>query len=119
MSKFGIGVGEEFPVRDAAPRNAAPPEGDCGHRYGRWHRVFHWALRLTFLALMVSAIVFLLRPHEFGAGFHGPYAFHPGHHHVFFPILLIVLLALFAWRRGGGHHRHWHHHPHRDHGEGA
>ena len=116
MSKFGICVGEEFPIDDAAPRPPSEPDGETHCRRGRWHRVFHWAARLTFLALMVSAIVWLLRPREFD-GVHGPYMFHPGHHHVVFPFLLLALLFLVAWRRGRHHHHHWHRHPHR--GEGA
>lgn len=119
MTKFGIGVGEEFPVDDAAPRGPQGSQDARGdHRHGLRHRLFHGVRRLTFLALLVSAIVWLLRSLDV-AGPHGPYAFHPGPHHVFFPVLLIVLLVAAAWRHHRHHHHHWHDHHHRGRGEGA
>src|SRR5882762_5515378 len=121
MAKFGIGVGEEFPVDEAAPPNPPPPDDDERHRrrrHGRWHSVLHLLTRVAVLALIVSAIVWMFRPHGFYAGPYAPYAFHPYPHHFFFPffpVLLIVALIVFARRRHGcyGMRHHWHHHEHR------
>ena len=122
MAKFGIGVGEEFPVDE--PPNPPPLDGDEEHKRRRHWRLHHWLhllTRVAVLALIVSAIVWLFRaPHFY------PYAadaVRPYPHHFFFPffpILLIVLLIAFARRRHGcyGMRRHWHHHEHRgDHRE--
>lgn len=132
MAKFGIGVGEEFPVDDAAPRNSSASQSenpDNEHR-GHWrgHRFLHLATRLAFLALIVAFIVWMFVPHGHMHGFAGPYAFYPYHHHFFFPffpVLLLVLLLGFAFRHRHfchGSHR-WHrghrHNEPRDRGEGA
>jgi cytochrome b subunit of formate dehydrogenase len=119
MTKIGIGVGEEFPVDEAAP--PVPPENDDERRERRrrWrrHRILHLVTRVALIALIVSGIAWLLRP-GFYTGPVGPYAFHPYTHHFFFPffpILLIVLLFALVRRRHGcyGMHRHWHDHEHR------
>jgi hypothetical protein len=121
MAKFGIGVGEEFPVDE--PPNPPPPDDDeerRRRRHWRWHFVLHLLTRVALLALIISAIVWLFRaPHFY------PYAadaFHPYPYHFFFPIfpvLLIVLLIAFARRHRGcyGMRRHWHHEHRGDHRE--
>lgn len=119
MAKFGIGVGEEFPVDDAKTPPTPPPDpgDDRRERRHHWrrHRFLHVLTRVALFALIVSAIAWLFRPHYF-YGPYAPYAFHPYPHHVFFPffpVLLIGLLVAFAWRRGGcyGMRRHWHDRP--------
>lgn len=121
MAKFGIGVGEEFPVDE--PANPPPPNDDEERRRRHHWRLHHWLhllTRVTVLALIVSAIVWMFRaPHFY------PYAgdaVRPYPHHFFFPffpILLIVLLIAFARRSHGcyGMRRHWHHHDRGDHRE--
>ena len=123
MAKFGIGVGEEFPV-DGPPK-PPPPDNDeerGRRRHWRLHHWLHLLTRVAVLALIVSAIVWLFRaPHFY------PYAadaVRPYPHHFFFPffpILLILLLFAVVRRRHHGHHgmrHHWHHHEHRgDHRE--
>src|SRR5882672_2834158 len=127
MAKFGIGVGEEFPVDE--PNNPPPPENDDERRkmrrHWRRHHLLHLLTRIALLALIVSAIAWLFRPHYFYAGGpYAPYAFYPYPHHFFFPVfpvLLIAFLLAFAWRRGAcyGMHHHWHDHPRDDRREGA
>ena len=134
MAKFGIGVGEEFPVDDASPRNPQPPRKDDSEerrRRRRWH-VVHLLTRFVFLALIVSLIVWLFVPHGhmhdyLGHDYFGHDSFYPYHHHFFlfpwFPILLIVFLFAFARRRHGCYgpyhwHRDWHRDAHKDKAEG-
>src|SRR5258706_3921137 len=103
MAKFGIGVGEEFPVDEAAPPNPPPPDDDEARRrrrHWRLHWVLHLLTRVALIALIVSGIVWLFRvPHFY------PYAadaVHPYPHHFFFPffpVLLILALIVFARRR--------------------
>jgi len=114
MAKFGIGVGEEFPVNEPPARNASESDADYAERrrYGRHHHYLHLATRLAVVALIVSFIVWMFIPHPpmpMPAGMHGPYGFH---HHFFFPFpLLLIVLFVLAWRGFG--RRHWHHHHHR------
>lgn len=113
MAKFGIGVGEEFPVDEAAP---ARPDDDEERKRGRQWRLHHWLhllTRVALIALIVSAIVWLFRPRGFYPGPYAPYAVHLYPYHFLFPIfpvLLIVLLIAFARRHHGcyGGRRHWH-----------
>ena len=125
MAKFGIGVGEEFPVDEAAPsESAGDPDGSgrhCGrgrhlHGHGRWHFAWHVLFRLALLALLIGAIMSF-----FGGDYdHGHLrGFYPYPHHFFFPVLLVALLLAFAWRRGRWHHRHWHDTPRGDGREGT
>src|SRR3981081_1067961 len=118
MAKFGIGVGEEFPV-DEPPNPPIPDDDDERRRRHHW-RLHHWLhllTRVAVIALIISAIVWLFRaPHFY------PYAadaVRPYPHHFFFPffpILLIVLLIAFE-RPRHAHHRMRHHwHPHRNRG---
>ena len=116
MAKFGIGVGEEFPVNEPPARNASESDADYAERrrYWRQHHYLHLATRLAVVALIVSFIVWMFIPHPpmpmpMPAGMHGPYGFH---HHFFFPFpLLLIVLFVLAWRGFG--RRHWHHHHHR------
>jgi hypothetical protein len=126
MAKYGIGVGEEFPVDE--PNNPPPPEDDDERRKmrRRWrrHHFLHLLTRIALIALVITGIAWLFRPHYFSPGPYAPYAFYPYPHHFFFPffpVLLIGLLIAFAWRRGGcyGMRHHWHDHPHDDRREGA
>src|SRR5258706_2891751 len=127
MAKFGIGVGEEFPVDEAAPPNPPPPDNDEERKRRRRHWRLHWVLhlltRVALIALIVSGIVWLFRPHYFYPGPYAPYAFHPYPHHFFFPFfpcLLVLLLFAVLRRRHGcyGMPHHLHHHEHRgDHRE--
>ena len=117
MAKFGIGVGEEFPVDE--PANPPPPDNDEDRKRRRHWRLHHWLhllTRVAVLALIVSAIVWMFRaPHFY------PYAadaVRPYPHHFFFPffpILLVLLLFAFVRRRHGcyGMRHHWHRHEHR------
>ena len=127
MAKFGIGVGEEFPVDDAKTPNPPPSDPDDQgrkmRRHWRRHRVLHFVTRVALFALIVSGIAWLFRPHYF-YGPYAPYAFHPYAHHVFFPfvpVLLIAVFLAFAWRRHGcyGMRRHWHDEHGGNNGEGA
>src|ERR1700704_2397222 len=72
MAKFGIGVGEEFPVDE--PPNPPPPDNDeerGRRRHWRLHHWLHLLTRVAVLALIVSAIVWLFRaPHFY------PYSAH-------------------------------------------
>jgi hypothetical protein len=123
MAKFGIGVGEEFPVDE--PANPPPADDDEERRRRRHWRLHHWLhllTRVALIALIISAIVWMFRPRGFYPGPYAPYAFHPYPHHFFFPffpILLVVLLIAFARRRHGcyGMRRHWHHENRGDHRE--
>ena len=124
MAKFGVGVGEEFPVDEPA---ASPPPAAAEHACGRhghntrlrWlHLTLHVLFKVAVIALVIAAAVSLLRPHDVAIP---PNEFSPYHHHgffPFFPVLLIVLLV-FALRRGGRYRRwrHWHDSPRRDGGE--
>jgi hypothetical protein len=118
MSKIGIGVGEEFPVNDAkGPPTAptgAPEGGNWGRRYWRRRRfLLHVLTRIAFVALVISAMVWMFYPAPYAQL--PPYGYYPYHRHFwffpFFPIFLIAFFA-FAWRRQGcyAHHHHWHDH---------
>ena len=123
MAKFGVGVGEEFPVDEPASPPPAGAERACGRhghgrRFGWLHLTLHVLFRVAVIALVIAAAVSLLRPHDGGIS---PNGFYPYHHHgffPFFPVLLIVLLV-FALARGGRYRRwrHWHDSPRRDGGE--
>ena len=126
MAKYGVGVGEDFPVEE--PKNPPPPEDDDERRkhwrHRRRHYLLHVLTRVALIALIISAIAWLFRPQYFSPGPYAPYAFYPYPHHFFFPffpVLLITLLIVFAVRRGGcyGGRRHWHDGPRDDHREGA
>ena len=126
MTKFGIGVGEDFPVDE--PNNPPPPEDDDERRkmrrHWRRHHSLHVLTRIALIALVITGIAWLFRPHYFSAGPYAPYAFYPYPHHFyfpFFPVLLIAVLLAFAWRRGHCHgmRHHWHEHPRDDRREGA
>jgi hypothetical protein len=110
MAKYGIGVGEEFPVSDPPPPPSPPnPPDDDHHRHRGWHIALHVITKIALFALVVGALVWLFQPHGVH-GYFGPYAYYPAHHFFFpfFPILLLVLFLSFAFRR----HRYWgHHHP--------
>jgi len=119
MAKFGVGVGEDFPVNEPDPGTPTPPhpkDVERRRRHRRWHHVFHVLLRVALILLVISAIAWLFRPAYFYPlpYPYAPYAPYLYPHHFFFPffpILLITLLIAFAWRRGacyGMHHRHWH-----------
>ena len=115
MAKFGVGVGEEFPVDEPAPQTR-DSERTCGshghwHRFGWLHFTLHVLFRLAIIALVIAAAVSLFLPHSYA-----PYGYYPYPHRFFFPffpILLIVLFFALARRRGGcyGMRRHWHGEP--------
>jgi len=69
MSKYDIGVGEDFPLED---RPLDEPQQDCGDRHGRWrhHNPHH-------------------RHHDHSHD----------HHHRFHMAALAMLFALKAYRR--------------------
>ena len=58
MAKYGIGVGEEFPVDE--PKNPPPPEDDDERRKmrRRWRRFYflHVLTRIALIALVISGI---------------------------------------------------------------
>ena len=126
MAKFGVGVGEEFPVDEPAKSETPNSKGSgrCGwrghhrnHRFGWLHFGLHVVFRLAIIGLVIAAAVSLFEPHHFADSPHG-YPYH--HHMLFFPFLLIGLLLLFAFRRHHHHwHRHWHDEPRGPDGEGA
>src|SRR5437660_1103341 len=103
MSKFGVGVGEEFPVEDAKPPQSGGPEQPERRRHWRGHHLLHVLTRLALIALMISAIAWLFRPHyAFYPDPYFPYAAYGYPHHFFFPffpVLLVAILLAFAWRR--------------------
>jgi hypothetical protein len=119
MAKLGVGVGEEFPVDEAAPKDPSQTnesEPHCGrgwgHHHGRWHFAGHVLFRLAIVGLLIAGVMSFFVRHDIHDGFHG---FHPYPHHFFFPFLAIALLAVLVFRRGR-HHRHWHHgHAHNGH----
>ena len=130
MSKFGIGVGEEFPVDDAPPPKT-PPEGENWRpRHSGWHFFFHVVAKLALVALVIGGLFWLFHAPGYGY-FHGPYAFTPYPHHFFFfpffPILFLVLLIGFAFRRHhhygygcrGDGFRRWHDELHHERGDKA
>jgi uncharacterized membrane protein len=82
--------------------------------------LLHILTRVALIALIISAIVWMFRPHGFYPGPYASYAFHPYPHHFFFPVLLLVLLIVFVRHHHHGRHgmhRHWHHHHRGDHRE--
>ena len=125
MAKFGIGVGEEFPVDEARPPEPPPPnELERRRRHWRRFRFLHLLTRIAVLALIVSGIVWLFRPRAYF--YPDPYLlpYGPYPHHFFFPffpLLLIGLLIAVAWHRRGCYGMHRWHGPDDDHrrGEGA
>ena len=120
MAKFGVGVGEEFPVDEPAQPPQQSRERYCGrhgHRLGWLHLSLHVLFRVAIIVLVIAAAVSLFRPHPYG-----PDGFHPYPHHFlfpFFPVLLIVLVLAFVRRRGFyRRRRHWHDEHRDDRGEG-
>ena len=112
MAKFGIGVGEEFPVDEPPPRNPAESDADYAERrrYWRQHYYLHLATRLAVIALIVAFIVWMFIPPPMVTVPDGAHAYY-GYHRHFFPFpLLFILLFVLAWRAIG--HRRWHHHHH-------
>lgn len=114
MAKFGIGVGEEFPVDEPPARNPSESDADYAERrhYWRRHYYLHLATRLAVIALIIAFIVWMFVPHPTYTVPAGAPAYYGYHHHFFpFPLLMILLFAL-AWRalahRRGHHHHHWH-----------
>ena len=117
MAKFGIGVGEEFPVEEAGPPGPPNPE-DSEHRRRRWRRFYflHLLMRIAFVALIVSALVWLFRPVRpfYPDPYLLPYGLNPYPHHFFFPffpVLLVgLLIALLLRRRSCYGHgwQYWH-----------
>jgi hypothetical protein len=132
MAKLGVGVGEEFPVDEAAPKEPAPEStgsdsggsdsggsGRCGgghwhgrgpshwHSHGRWHFAGHVLFRLAILALLIGGALSF-----FGRHFDGPHGFapYPHHHFFFFPFFWIALIVALVFWRGHWRRRHWHWH---------
>jgi hypothetical protein len=115
MAKFGIGVGEEFPVDDPPPRSPNESDADRAERrrYWRQHHYLHLATRLAVIALIVAFIVWMFIPH---ATYTVPAGAPRYYRHFFFPFpLLLILLFVLAWRALG--HRRGHHHHHHLHDE--
>jgi hypothetical protein len=113
MAKFGIGVGEEFPVDEPPARNPSENEADYAvrRRYWRQHFYLHLATRLAFIALIVAFIVWMFIPHAAVPLADGAQGYYGYRHHYFFPFpLLLILLFVLAMRAMG--HRRWHHHHH-------
>jgi len=103
MTKFGIGVGEEFPDEDARPPDPPSPEDTALRHWRRFH-FLHLLTRIALVALVVSALVWLFRPrgHFYPDPYLFPYGFYPYPHHFFFPffpVLLVGLLIAFLLRR--------------------
>ena len=124
MSKFGIGVGEEFPAGDPPPNNLEPIRP---HRHNAWHFAFHITARVAFLALLIGALFWAF--HSFGGPYPAAARWH-AHFFPFFPILLLLVLLFVGRRRhylgygcGYGRRRwhdemrYWHEEMHRDRGE--
>ena len=112
MAKFGIGVGEEFPVEEPQRKPEESEEALAERRrYWRRHQMLHLATRIAVIALILAAIVWMFVPHPYAAGPYAPYGY--GYHrHFFFPFfpLLLFFVIAMAWRRGGcWRGRHWHH----------
>ncbi len=114
MAKYGIGVGEEFPVDEPPQRQPTPESEEMlaeRRRRMKHHHILHVATRLAVIALIVSFIVWMFMPHPIAIGAAAPagYAFHRHFFFPFFPLLLIFVLAM-AWRRRGCHRHsyHWH-----------
>ena len=91
-------------------------------RHWRWHRWLHIATRVAFLALIVTAIVWMFTGPHYAVTGAAAGSVRPFPHHFFFPFfpILLLLLFAFAWRRGcggwrrGWHHHHYHHHHYGD-----
>ena len=112
MAKFGIGVGEEFPVNEPPARGPSESEADYAERrrYWRQHYWLHVATRVAVIALIVAFIVWMFIPHPMPVIPEGARGYYGYRHHFFpFPLLMILLFAL-AWRALA--HRRWHHHHH-------
>jgi hypothetical protein len=115
MTKYGIGVGNEFPVDES--HNPPPPENDDERweRRRRWHRYrfFRLLMWAGLITLIVCAIACPFQPHYFYPGPIAPYTYYPypySYHFLFsfIPVLLVAVLIAFAWRRGGYcMRRHW------------
>jgi|HubBroStandDraft_2_1064218.scaffolds.fasta_scaffold299385_2 hypothetical protein len=128
MSKYGIGVGEEFPVDE--PPNSPPEKVDETRkrsRSRRRYRFFHLLTRIALITLVISAIACLFGPHYYYPGSYAPYRSYPYPyysypHHFFFPffsLLLIAILIAFAWRCGSYSRRRWHDDERGNHPEGV
>jgi hypothetical protein len=120
MAKFGIGVGEEFPVDEPPARNPSENDADWAERrrYWRQHYYLHLATRLAVIALIVAFIVWMFIPHATYTVPAGTPAYYGFHRHFFFPFpLLLILLFVLAMRAMGRrrwhHHHHWHDEPRR------
>ena len=123
MAKLDVGVGEEFPVDEAKPREPATetnePERGCGrgwhgHHHGRWHFIGHVLFRLAILGLLIGGVMSFFRWHDMHDSLHAVY---PYPHHFFAPLFWIVLLIALVFWRGHWHHRHWHDHSRGGNGE--
>jgi hypothetical protein len=124
MAKFGVGVGEEFPVDEPskkdAPAETAGPGRGCGWRadWGRlgWlHVTLAVLLRVAIIGLLIAVAWSLFHPYPYA---YRPYGYHPYSHHFFFPFfpLLLIVLFAFAWR--GGRYRRWRRWHDETHGRG-
>ncbi|HEY5237946.1 MAG TPA: hypothetical protein VIJ62_06145 [Rhizomicrobium sp.] len=128
MSKYGIGVGEEFPV-DESPNS--PPENineaRMRSRYRRSHHFYRLLARIALITLVISMIACLFGPHYYYPdsfvtyrSYPNPYFVYP--HHFFFPLfsmLLVAILIAFVWRCGSYSRRRWHDEARDDRAEGA
>src|SRR5215831_8168445 len=98
MTKFGVGVGEEFPVEDAKPAEPPPPDEGAEQRWRRWrrHGFFHFLARLALIALVVAAIVWLSGPrvYVYPDPYLLPYGPYPYARHFFFPFFPLLLVGL-------------------------
>ena len=118
MAKFGIGVGEEFPINEPPGRGPSESEADYAERRRHWRR-HYWlhvaTTRIAVIALIVAFIVWMFIPQPMPVLPDGARGYYGYRHHFFpFPLLMILLFAL-AWRALA--HRRWHHHHHHwDHG---
>jgi len=130
MAKLGVGVGEEFPVDEAAPKEPTQETNEsqsrCGggghwhgpghwHGHGRWHFAGHVLFRLAILGLLIGGALSFFGRHYDHDSFH---AIYPYPHHFFFPFFWIALLVALVFWRSRWHHRHWHHGHGHDHSRG-
>ena len=111
MSKFGVGVGEEFPVEDPeglGPKPLTEEEKALRLRFMKRHFWLGLVIRLAFVGMLAGSMVWLFRNNHFDQT-----AFAAHHHHgffPFFPFLLLMMFLMFAYRR---HHWHGYGHCHR------